>query len=45
MKVRVCRLKVRDWWLKTDGCRIGGLWLLNEDGRLCGRVSGSEERE
>ena len=38
-------MKVRDWWLKEDGCWVGGLWLLNEDRRLCGRVLGSEERE
>ena len=45
MKVRDWWLKVRDCRLKEDGCWVGGLWLLNEDGRLCGRVSGSEERE
>ena len=38
-------MKVRDCRLKTDGCCIGGVWMLNEDGRLCGRVLGSEERE
>ena len=38
-------MKVRACWLKEDGCCIGGLCLLNEDGRLCGRVLGSEERE
>ena len=45
MKVRDWGLKVRDWRLKEDGCCVGGLWLLNEDRRLCGRVSESVERE